>query len=179
MVELERRGIPTVIFTAQPFVDDARRTAAHLGLPLAVVPLPFTNQPAEAIQAMVDQAVEQVVAGLTQPVPEPPAVERPVADERLVYEAEDAYAAWEAMNADFLRRGWSDGFPLVAPTERAVAAMLRGTRRAPDEAVATLEPGFGIATVEKLAIAAVMAGCGQPSDQPRRRKSAFIASQAA
>ncbi|HXG17072.1 MAG TPA: hypothetical protein VNK50_12550 [Calidithermus sp.] len=163
MVELERRGIPTVIFTAQPFVDDARRTAAHLGLPglpLAVVPLPFTNQPAEAIQAMVDQAVEQVVAGLTQPVPEPPAVERPVADERLVYEGEDAYAAWEAMNADFLRRGWSDGFPLVAPTERAVAAMLRGTRRAPDEAVATLEPGFGIATVEKLAIAAVMAGCG-------------------
>jgi len=58
-----------------------------------------------------------------------------------------------------LARGWSDGFPLVAPTERAVAAMLAGTRRAPGDPVAILEPGFGIATVEKLAVNAVMAGC--------------------
>jgi hypothetical protein len=63
------------------------------------------------------------------------------------------------MNRDFLTRGWSDGFPLVAPTARAVAAMLAGTKRAPQDQVAILEPGFGIATVEKLAVNAVMAGC--------------------
>jgi hypothetical protein len=47
MVELERRGVPTVLFTAQTFVHDAYRSAASFGLaglPLAVVPLPFTNQ---------------------------------------------------------------------------------------------------------------------------------------
>jgi hypothetical protein len=37
--------------------------------------------------------------------------------------------------------------------------MLGGTRRAPGDQVAVLEPGFGIATVEKLAVNAVMAGC--------------------
>jgi len=168
MVELERRGIPTVIFTAKTFVDDAQRTAAHLGLPglpLAVVPLPFTNQKPEAVHAMAEAAFEQTVAGLTRPVEEPKATERHVADERLTYEGADALAAWAAMNADFLARGWSDGFPLVAPTERAVAAMLEGTTRARGEQVVTLEPGFGIATVEKIAIAAVMAGCS-PEHMP-------------
>src|SRR3989304_3402097 len=58
----------------------------------------------------------------------------------------------------FPPRGWSAGFPLVPPTPRAVDAMLRGTTRDPGEVIATLEPGFGIATVEKLAINAVMAG---------------------
>jgi len=162
MVELERRGVPTVIFTAEAFVADARRTAASLGLPglpLAVVPAPFTNQPPAAIHAMVEAAFDQVLAGLTRPVEEPPPTAPAPADERLVYEGEDALAAWEAMTRDFLARGWSDGLPLVPPTPRAVEAMLRGTRRAPDEQVAVLEPGFGIATVEKLAANAVMAGC--------------------
>src|SRR6266508_6604363 len=63
------------------------------------------------------------------------------------------------MNRDFLQRGWSDGFPLVAPTQAALEAMLRGTRRGAGDVIATLEPGFGLATVEKLAANAVMAGC--------------------
>jgi hypothetical protein len=163
MVELERRGIPTVLFTAQTFVHDAHRSAASFGLaglPLAVVPLPFTNQKAEAVHAMADAAFTQIVSGLTQTVAPAPVDERPPAEERLAYEGDDLIVAWERMNADFLKRGWSDGFPLVAPTDRAVEAMLRGTRRSPGDTIATLEPGFGIATVEKLAINAVMAGCG-------------------
>ncbi|HET7343055.1 MAG TPA: hypothetical protein VFL90_16435, partial [Methylomirabilota bacterium] len=71
MVELERRGIPTVVFTAKTFVHDAQRSAASFGLPglpLAVVPLPFTNQRPDAVHAMVDEALPQVLAGLTAPV---------------------------------------------------------------------------------------------------------------
>jgi hypothetical protein len=40
-----------------------------------------------------------------------------------------------------------------------VELMLRATRRPADEVVAVLEPGFGVATVEKIAINCVMAGC--------------------
>ncbi len=162
MVELERRGIPTVLFTAQTFVHDAHRSAASFGLaglPLAVVPLPFTNQTPADIHRMAEAALDQVVAGLTRTVTAPKDVERPALAERLVYEGDDLLAALARMQADFLTRGWSDGFPLVAPTERAVDAMLRGTKKGPGDVVATLEPGFGIATVEKLAINAVMAGC--------------------
>jgi hypothetical protein len=163
MVELERRGVPTVLFTAQTFVHDAHRSAASFGLPglpIAVVPLPFTNQTPADVHRMAEAAFEQVLAGLTRPVDAPAPVPRPPRETRLHYEGDDLLEAWGRMQADFLRRGWSDGFPLVAPTPRAVDAMLRGTRRAPGDVVATLEPGFGIATVEALAINAVMAGCG-------------------
>jgi hypothetical protein len=61
----------------------------------------------------------------------------------------------EAMYA----RGWSDGLPLVAPTERRVLAMLEGTTRAADELVAVVPPDLVPCTVEKVAINAVMAGC--------------------
>jgi len=56
-------------------------------------------------------------------------------------------------------RGWTDGLPVVAPTEQRVLAMLDGTSRSSDEIVATVAPDLVEATVEKIAIAAVMAGC--------------------
>jgi hypothetical protein len=56
-------------------------------------------------------------------------------------------------------RGWSDGLPVVPPTEERVLAMLTASTRAPDEVVATVPPDLVDVTVEKVAIAAVMAGC--------------------
>jgi hypothetical protein len=56
-------------------------------------------------------------------------------------------------------RGWTDGLPVVPPTPERVLAMLEGTSRAPDEIVATVPPDLVDVTVEKVAIAAVMAGC--------------------
>lgn len=56
-------------------------------------------------------------------------------------------------------RGWSDGLPVVPPTEARVAAMLAGTTRAPDELVAVVPPTLAECTVEKVAVNAVMAGC--------------------
>ncbi|MBA3288693.1 MAG: thioredoxin family protein [Acidimicrobiia bacterium] len=56
-------------------------------------------------------------------------------------------------------RGWTDGLPVVPPTEERVLRMLDGTTRAPDEVVATVPPDIVEVTVEKVAVAAVMAGC--------------------
>jgi hypothetical protein len=56
-------------------------------------------------------------------------------------------------------RGWTDGLPVVPPTEERVLLMLTGTSRPPDEVVATVPPDLVDVTVEKVAIAAVMAGC--------------------
>ena len=55
-------------------------------------------------------------------------------------------------------RGWTDGLPVVAPTEARVLRMLEGTTRAPDEIVAIVPPDLVECTVEKVAINAVMAG---------------------
>ncbi|MDG2306667.1 MAG: thioredoxin family protein [Candidatus Binatia bacterium] len=56
-------------------------------------------------------------------------------------------------------RGWTDGLPVVPPTERRVLAMLEGTTRVPGEVVATVAPDLVECTVEKVAINAVLAGC--------------------
>lgn len=64
----------------------------------------------------------------------------------------------DEMEAAF-ERGWSDGLPVVPPTESRVLRMLEGTDRPPGEVVAIVPPDMGEATVEKVAINAVLAGC--------------------
>jgi hypothetical protein len=56
-------------------------------------------------------------------------------------------------------RAWSDGLPLVPPTEDRVEWMLTGTHRGPDEVVCVMPPDLVECTVEKVAVNAVMAGC--------------------
>jgi len=58
----------------------------------------------------------------------------------------------------FYRRGWTDGFPIVPPTAAEVAEMLTGTDLPPEHVVAKIIPRLGKATVEKIAVNAVMAG---------------------
>ncbi|MEM1335557.1 MAG: thioredoxin family protein, partial [Actinomycetota bacterium] len=70
----------------------------------------------------------------------------------------DVATAEDVMEMMFTR-GWTDGLPVVPPTEQRVMAMLEGTARAPGEVVATVPPDLIDVTVEKVAIAAVMAGC--------------------
>lgn len=56
-------------------------------------------------------------------------------------------------------QGWTDGLPVVAPTPQRVARMLAGTSRDRYEVVARLGPRGGEATVERIAVNAVLAGC--------------------
>lgn len=60
---------------------------------------------------------------------------------------------------EMYRRGWTDGLPVVPPTPARIARMIDHVRLAADKVIAELAPEQGIATVEKIAINAVMAGC--------------------
>jgi len=57
------------------------------------------------------------------------------------------------------QNGWTDGLPVVPPTPERVERMLTGANRPADEVIAPIPPEWGRATVEKVAINAVMAGC--------------------
>src|SRR5215475_11484490 len=57
------------------------------------------------------------------------------------------------------RRGWTDGLPVVPPTETAVRAMLDAAALEPDAQVAFITNRQVAVTAEKVAINAVMAGC--------------------
>jgi hypothetical protein len=56
-------------------------------------------------------------------------------------------------------RGVTDGLPVIPPTAERVAAAVAASGRPPDALVALVPPNFGRATVEKIAVNAVMAGC--------------------
>jgi hypothetical protein len=72
------------------------------------------------------------------------------------FQVEDSY---QAINEQYYERGWTDGLPIVPPTDALVEEFLRWTDLDRYEVVAVLPPRQGEATVEKLAINAAMAGC--------------------
>ena len=55
--------------------------------------------------------------------------------------------------------GWTDGLPVVPPSEDLVRRFVARTGRDADELIAELPPLGGRATVERIAVNAVMAGC--------------------
>jgi hypothetical protein len=63
----------------------------------------------------------------------------------------------QAVLAEFCERRWCDGLPVVPPTEDRVRAMLGGAD--PRRSLGAMPPLWRQATLEKLAINAVMAGC--------------------
>jgi len=73
----------------------------------------------------------------------------------LLSVADDPEAVFALVEA----RGWGDGFPVIPPTEARVQAMLEATPLPPSHVVGVVEPRRGEATVEKIAVNAVMAGC--------------------
>ena len=68
-------------------------------------------------------------------------------------------ADFAAMQDYFWEQGWTDGLPVVPPTEDAVRAMLAVVNADPQRSLGVMQPSNSRATLEKLAINAVMAGC--------------------
>ncbi|MGH7793627.1 MAG: hypothetical protein ACREQ2_01785 [Candidatus Binatia bacterium] len=64
-----------------------------------------------------------------------------------------------AAQAFFEEKGWSDGLPVIPPTEERVAHMLAAAKRDPRDVIGAVPPRWAPATVEKIAINGVMAGC--------------------
>src|SRR5262245_66518678 len=64
-----------------------------------------------------------------------------------------------AVNAFFEEKGWTDGLPIIPPTEERVGQMIAAVNRNPQDVIGVVPPRWAPATVEKIAINAVMAGC--------------------
>src|SRR5262249_59738987 len=65
----------------------------------------------------------------------------------------------EAIFVRFEAEGWTDGLPFVPPTEGRVASMLAYSDHDPGSSLGAMPPRWGEATIGKLAVNAVMAGC--------------------
>ncbi|HXC37379.1 MAG TPA: hypothetical protein VN667_00405 [Burkholderiales bacterium] len=171
MSQVEMRGKPAVAWTARTFLHDAEWSAQVWGRPevgFSVVPECFTNNSPDMIRGMVDAAMDQVIKQLTH-APEPRAPQlthiTTEAGGELHYQGDDLLDCFDAMQRAFVKAHWSDGLPLVPPTRKKVEAMVAATGLAAGHLVGHLEPGFGAATLEKIAANAVMAGA-RPEHMP-------------
>ena len=76
-------------------------------------------------------------------------------DPTQAIEVDSIEEAHEAM----YRLGWTDGLPVIPPTPRLVEAGLKYLQRDPQEVIGEVPPKNRMATVEKVVVNSVMAGC--------------------
>ena len=153
----EETGVPSVSLTCEGFLGQAGTTAAGLGmpnLPVALVPGHVDVQSAEELRRHVlDATVGAVIDGLTV-APSTADVAAEPGPTEIVFEGTP-----DQVNRHFYANGWSDGLPIVPPTEARVREFLRFTDRDPDAELGILLPDQRRATVRTVAVNGVMAGC--------------------
>ena len=170
-ISLESKyGVPAIPVVVDVFKDLVKEVAFAKGMPelrFAFVPNPVMGKSNLELQKYVEgndpvtgrQLMDGIVDALTRPSnakeKKTGAIERTIPR----FEGPDTR---ENLNSIFLENGWTDKLPIVLPTEKRVAEMLKGTSRKPDEVVGHMRPtrtreawSF---TVEDVAVNAVMAG---------------------
>jgi hypothetical protein len=152
------------------FADFAATDAQNHGMNLRFTfpPYPLVGRPREVLRQYVEgndavtgkPLMPQVVDALTKPLTElekTPIARRGAVRPRLLNPDTE-----ENLQRLFLENDWTDGLPIILPTEERVAHMLTGTSADPKQVVGqmtitTLQEKLEY-TVEKVAVNAVMAG---------------------
>ena len=168
VIAMEKRGKPGAFVLADVALWNARISAKEHGMPaMRIVCIPsidyFPNRATvEEVKPVAESAIDRIVEALTKPLTdeEKSPKREPEQKARALVEIQaDSYdSAVEKFNQLFLDNHWGDGLPLIPPTEEAVKEMLTGTSRSPDEVIGLVPFRKGAATIEKIAICAVMAG---------------------
>lgn len=161
-IAAERIGIPSVMIAGSGFVTQAQKTALLAGVPVPRVveyPGAFASHTREQLLENTRKILwPQIKKALTQPISPKEAEElSPLArgaesDETITGSAADILREYHA-------RGWTDGLPIVPPTEERVAEFLKYTPHPADEALGKLPVAYREVTVRHVAINGVMAGC--------------------
>ena len=159
-IAAEALGIPSVMIAGTGFVKQAKSTARAAGLDVlrvAEYPGAFASHTREELLANTrDVLWPQIRKGLTQPFTE----EKTSADSKEEeYYGSVCTGTLEEVQRTFLDSGWTDGLPILPPTEKAVAEFLRFTDLAPDHSLGAVPPSQREVTVRHVAVNGAMAGC--------------------
>jgi|TARA_B100000959_G_scaffold9718_3_gene9791 hypothetical protein len=166
MIEVEKMGKPAVPIVSGRFEDDALASSRTFGMPdlqFVIVPRIYRNLADDLCVSQTEDAIDDLIASLTSD--ETQAAQSESDESILRFEGEDRYDAVLKMNQEFTGRDWSDALPIWPPTREAVEKLIEGTNLNADDVVCDMPPGFGIATVEQIAINSAMAGA-KPEHMP-------------
>lgn len=167
MAIIEAMGIPTAVITRSGFTPVVANALGGMGFPVEapiVHEFPVTMMLPGGDQTPLREDIDKVIYGITKWEPEtkekgtftPP---------KFTVEGKDYEEAVANTNYLFYKNLWSDGLPLLPPTEERVDWILTGTDLARDKELGKILPRGGISTVESLAVCLAMAG-GRPEYLP-------------
>ena len=147
---------------ATPFTVLANLERKALGLadlPFVTVPYPMSAVSPEEARRRAMAVRDEIFGALTAAQTEQLVVEQPMAmkADSLVVDLPDT--SFDAVNQAFYERQWGDGLPIIPPTARRVAEMLRYTDLPADHVLGKMGPSWAATTVHHVAVNAVMAGC--------------------
>jgi hypothetical protein len=152
-VVLERRKVPTVTVISTAFARAAHKQASGLSMPalqVARIPHPMHTAPRDLVEARADGVLDALVERLTGEI----------GDDAAGGATASVDAAFAGDDQEMLyARGWTDGLPVMTPTAAKVAAMVAASGRDGGETIGPIPPRWRAASIEKIAINAVMAGC--------------------
>jgi hypothetical protein len=147
-----------VLLANNGFVEDAHSAASSRAMP-GIRILGESVACESTVQSEIEEGVTAAMKGVIEGLTKPLSPEEKSPKQSTGKTARVAFkGSLQDVNRFYYRKGWTDGLPIIPPTEEAVAEMLTGTDLPPDHVVATMIPRKGKATVEKIAINAVMAG---------------------
>ena len=146
--QAEKIDIPAVISFNGEILYAYQEAMDKLKLPSVRAYATSLPDPARAgdPERLAQRLIPQLIEGLTRPV----GTDRP----RICFTGTE-----DKVQSYFEALRWTGGVPVVLPTEERLAALLKGTSHRPEEVIGVMTPGMRQATVEKVAIQAVMAGC--------------------
>jgi hypothetical protein len=160
--------MPGVYFTTTEFLDDAKSAARDRGMPgIRMLALPADKYyvgraSKQQLQPIADAFFDKMVDALTRPLTaeeaKPSQAQQLHEDANIKVTGRDFLDASEKVNDLFLSNHWADGLPIVPPTPELVKAMEAGATGSPKDVIGQVAPKNGTATIEKIAINAVMAG---------------------
>ena len=158
-IAAEVLGIPSVMIAAPGFVKQAKSAAASAGLKelcIAEYPGAFASHTREELLENTRKVVwPQVEAGLMGAK----GIRQTTTDSRTSVVESQISGTFAEIQQIFLDSGWTDGLPVVPPTEKAVDEFLRFTDLKPDHSLGAIPPAQRDVTVHHVAVNGVMAGC--------------------
>ena len=168
MIEIEKMGKPAVPIVSGRFEGDAVASSRAFAMPdlqFVLVPRIYRNLAIEECVSQTELAIDDIVRVLTTVGDDNARTRVAVTAGVERFEGDDRHDAVLHMNEEYINRDWGDGFPLLPATQEAVEELLQGTNLQADHLVCDMPPGFGLATVEKIAINTAMAGA-KPEHMP-------------
>jgi len=147
-----------VLLANNGFLNDVHSAASGKGMPgvraLGTTILCESTDP-ENIRVGIDQVLDDIIGALTNPLTD----EEKSPEVKTETEPKIAFkGSYDQVNQFYYRKGWGDGLPITPPSQERVDEMMKGTDLPPDHVVTKLIPRMGKATIEKIAVNAVMAG---------------------